>query len=75
MKNPITTVFSVFQNLEKPTWFIEKKYFLGGVFPLVGNFNKKGFLDFFSHYRSVCDIQNILNQRKKPFQKIFIFLT
>jgi hypothetical protein len=43
VKNFFTTVFSVFQTLEKPTWLSKKKkkFFLGGVFPLLGNFAKK----------------------------------
>jgi hypothetical protein len=45
VKDFFTTVFSVFQNLEKPTLLSKKKkkiYFGWGlVFPLFGNFAKK----------------------------------
>jgi phosphatidylserine decarboxylase len=50
VKNSFTTVFSVFQNLEKPTWLRKKKikYFFGGGFCPFGEFcQKTGFLDFF----------------------------
>jgi hypothetical protein len=36
VKNSFTTVFSEFQNLEKPTWLS-----VGVVFALLGNFAKK----------------------------------
>jgi hypothetical protein len=49
VKHFFTTVFSVFQNLEKPTWLSKKKkiFFLGEVFPLFGNLAKNGFFGLF----------------------------
>jgi hypothetical protein len=40
VKNSFTTVFSLLENLEKPTWFgkKKKKNFLGSDFALFGNF-------------------------------------
>jgi hypothetical protein len=50
VKNFFTTVFSVFHNLEKPTWLSKKKknFFFGrGFFTFWEFCQKTGFLDFF----------------------------
>jgi hypothetical protein len=49
-ENFFTTVFSLFHNLEKPTWFGWKKIFFYrvGFFHFLGILPKNGFLGFFS---------------------------
>jgi hypothetical protein len=61
VKNSFTIAFSVFQNLEKPTWLSnKKKKIFGWVFPLLGNFaNIRKSIFFKLKYVSVCDIQHI----------------
>jgi hypothetical protein len=71
VKNSFTTVFSVLQNLEKPTWFgkKKKKFFFGvGFCPFCEFCQKTGFLDFFQLKKvRMRHPAYILNQRRKLY--------